>query len=110
MKEILYPGYLVPLYHFPPASHEPIEFPSLSLGSGKAQALEGEVVTVLEKEATEMVENSGLSHSQLFLSRRWKLVINLLSLNTYYPNKIQNGDCFLGLVGYEEGGKFIPRD
>ena len=49
MMEILRSGYLGPFHHLPPVSQEPVEFPSYSSGSAKAQALQAEVDKMLEK-------------------------------------------------------------
>ena len=83
--EVLHFGYLMPFHHLPPMLQEPLEFPSYSLRSLKAQAFQDEVDKMLGKSALELVKIPGPGlYSMLFLVQKaivgWKPVIGLLSL------------------------------
>ena len=60
--EVLYSGYQVSFHHLSLVSREPLEFPSYSSGSVKAQALQGEVGKMLGEGALQMVKIPGLCY------------------------------------------------
>ena len=62
---MLCPSYRVPFYHFPPVSLEPRELSSCSLGSARVLALREEVDKMIQKDALEIVDRSGLEWNRI---------------------------------------------
>ena len=86
--EVLHYGYHVLFHDLPPVTHESQEFPSYSLGSVQAHALQEEVNKMLAKCTMEVVDHLGLGfYSSLFLVQKvtggWHPVIGLLALNRF---------------------------
>ena len=84
--EVLRWGYRIPSRWAPTLSEEPIPYPSYSPSSIRGKALEGEVLSLLEKEAIELAPlPSPGYYSRLFVvvkaSGSWRPVIDLSLLN-----------------------------
>ena len=84
--EVLRWGYRIPFRWAPTLSEEPIPYPSYSPSSIRGKALEGEVLSLLEKGAIELAPlPSPGYYSRLFVvmkaSGSWRPVIDLSLLN-----------------------------
>ena len=84
--EVLRWGYHIPFRRHPTLSEEPIPYPAYSPSSIRGKALEGEVLSLLEKGAIELAPlPSPGYYSRLFVvmkaSGSWRPVIDLSLLN-----------------------------
>ena len=86
--EVFHLGYRIPFHHLPPMAWDPVEFPSYSLGSVKAEAFQEGMDKMLQKGILELVHQPSVGfYSRLFLVRKgtggWRPVIDLSSLNRF---------------------------
>ena len=84
---VLRHGYLIPFVTPPPLSPCPIHFPSYTPSSEKGQALEKELVMLVEKGAVEPAPPSSGFYSRMFVVQKasgsWRPIIDLSFLNQF---------------------------
>ena len=85
MVKVLKEGYQIPFSSIPPLSPVPLRFQSYLHDSVKAEALEQELLALLEKGAIESAPHSPGYYSRMFVVQKasgaWRPIIDLSMLN-----------------------------